>query len=448
MSIPNPREEAEDASSGAEGESSHGLWRQRMYLVWLASDTAKDLGRVLYGFALPLLVLLQTGSPTKAGQVGAIAMVANLVATMFGGVLADRRPRLKLMVTGSLLGLLVSLAFLAAAVAGTLTFAVLLTITIAFSLRNGLFGVAAEAALKDVVPAQWMGRAQAANQGRDAVLGVIGGPLGGVLLGVGAALTAVVMAALNVIAALSALVLNKMTGPPETDGTGRADEGTDEGALGGTALRYALTGLKTVWKRKDLRSAILVATVLNVGMNAFITTVVYSLQQDGFTTVQIGMLSLAMGASMLVGSLVASYLVSRVAGGWLIVGGIALTALGSIAIIVTNTLPTILAVAASSVFLLPAVNAALLGYFLVSTPSEYLGRALSALSVLAMAAMPMAPLIAGFGLDNLGRTGTLAICAALCVLPASLAGLSPSIRAIPSEGDWRSYAESQVIRGS
>ena len=449
MSIANPNVGAEDGMNTVNGKQPLlSLWRQRMYLVWLTSDTAKDMGRVLYGFALPLLVLMQTGSPSKAGVVGAVSMIANLVATVFGGVLADRRPRLRLMMVGSLVGLLISLILVAASVAGTLSFTVLLAISVAFSLRNGLFGVAAEAALKDVVPTPWMGRAQAANQGRDAVLGVIGGPLGGVLLSIGAALTAAVMAALNILAVLSAFVLNKMHGSTNLEGLESTGEDVGEDVSSETAMRYALVGLKAVWKRRDLRSAILVATVLNVGMNAFITTVIYSLQQDGFTTIEIGTLSLVMGISMLAGSLLASYLVCRVAGGWLIVAGISLTALGSIAITLTTTLTAILAVVSLSVFLLPAVNAALLGYFLVSTPSEDLGRALSAISVLAMAAMPVAPLIAGIGLDSLGRTGTLVICAVLCVVPASLAVLSPSIRAIPREGDWQSYAESQVSHGS
>ena len=49
---------------------------------------------------------------------------------------------------------------------------------------------------------------------------------------------------------------------------------------------------------------------------------------------------------------------------------------------------------AGSLVLIPAVNAALMGYFMVATPSRMLGRANSASAVLSMVAMPLAPLVA------------------------------------------------------
>ncbi len=54
-----------------------------------------------------------------------------------------------------------------------------------------------------------MGRAQAANQGRDAALQLAGGPLGGLLLGIGGWAVGVVMTLCHAIAALTAWMLGR-----------------------------------------------------------------------------------------------------------------------------------------------------------------------------------------------------------------------------------------------
>lgn len=411
--------------------------RQPLYLVWLASDTAKDLSRALYGFALPLLALMLTNDPSKAGLLGAMTMVVILISTLYGGVVADRSSRIRLMIIGSCIGLIIAVIFLAMTVTWDLAFWMLALVSAGFALRNGIFGVAAESALKDVVPAKLMGQAQAANQGRDAAIGLVAGPIGGLLLSVGAALTAAVLVLLNVTAAASALVLGRLWKRGEHH---REDRPSDKTAASSSALSEAIIGLKLAWKRTDLRSAILSATIVNVGMNAFISTTVYSLQQEGYTTLEIGGLSFTMGLSLLLGSVLASRLVTRIAGGTLILSGVVLVAGGAVAMVMTNSLISVMVVSAVAVALLPSVNAALMGYFIVSTPSEYMGRALAAASVLSMGALPLAPLIAGFGLSHLGRTGTLLICAGLCVAVAVVATSSKAIRSIPSEDEWEEYA--------
>ncbi|EED6225561.1 MFS transporter, partial [Salmonella enterica subsp. enterica serovar Haifa] len=95
----------------------------------------------------------------------------------------------------------------------------------------------------------------------------------------------------------------------------------------------------------------------------------------------------------------------------------------------------------ASVLPLPALNAAMMGYFMVATPTRLLGRANSALGVLAMGAMPFAPLIAGFGLAGLGREGTILICAALCLIAAGLALGNRALRGLPVEARWAAHAD-------
>src|SRR5690606_29915507 len=88
-------------------------------------------------------------------------------------------------------------------------FVTLLIVDVLLAARTGLFDIAGESALKEIVPDGAMGRAQAANQGRDAVLQLTGGPLGGVLLAAGAWLIGVAMAACHLVAAATAWMLHR-----------------------------------------------------------------------------------------------------------------------------------------------------------------------------------------------------------------------------------------------
>ena len=111
---------------------------------------------------------------------------------------------------------------------------------------------------------------------------------------------------------------------------------------------------------------------------------------------------------MLVGALFAPMLVSRVPAGTIIIGGLAVSAIGVLLGLIPTHEPLLLAlVLAGIVFLIPAINAALMGYFMVATPTQMLGRANSASAVLGMGALPLAPLVAGIGLSLIGRESTL-----------------------------------------
>ena len=99
-----------------------------------------------------------------------------------------------------------------------------------------------------------------------------------------------------------------------------------------------------------------------------------------------------------------------------------------------------IAILAASLFLVPSLNAGLLGYFTVATPSRLLGRANSASRVFAMGAMPLAPLIAGFGLSTIGRDGTILIAAAICLAAAILAIATPSARSSVRQSGCRCSA--------
>lgn len=419
----------------------HRLWRNTRYLTWLVSDTSRGLAATLFSFAIPLLALIITNDPAQAGVIGGAGMVARLLTTLAGGILADRHGRIRLMLIGSLLGILLAGAFTLLAIGDALTFGSLLTIEILLAARSGLFDVAGESAIKEIVPDEAMGRAQAANQGRDAALQLAGGPIGGLLLGVGGWLVGVAMTLCHAIAAVSAWALGR-----EARHAGIVDAGAEaEPALPARAKPNAWAELREgfVWlfSRPDLGGVLLIITVINLGFNAAITTVMYGLQQDGYSTLLIGTLGAGVGAVMLVGAVVAPLLVPRFSAGLITVVGLSGATVGAVALSMVTEPWAIVLVLGASVFLLPALNASMMGYFMVATPTELLGRANSAAGVLGMGALPLAPLIAGFGLTWIGREWTLLACAGLCLIAVALALGNRALRALPVEAQWAAHAK-------
>ncbi|WP_406247614.1 MFS transporter [Microbacterium sp. M] len=434
----------------------HRLVHNARYLTWLISDTAKGLASALFGFAIPLIALIVTNDPAQAGIISAVGMTIRTITTVFGGVLADRHHRIVMMIIGSAAGVVIAGAFTVLALTDALTFATLLLIDIALAARTGLFDIAGESALKEIVPDDAMGRAQAANQGRDAVLQLAGGPLGGVLLAAGAWLIGAAMAVFHLIAMMTAWMLLR-TAPraahhaaPEV---GDADAAASTGLVAAAvavgkpnALREVAEGFRWLFSRPDLRGVLFVATIVNLGFSTALTTVIYALQQAGHSTITIGLLATAGGVAMLLGALVAPVLVSRMRASVVIIGGLAVATVGVCGMIPAHEPWALMVMLGVTVFFIPAVNAALMGYFMVATPTELLGRANSASAVLGMGAMPLAPLIAGFGLAAIGRENTLIAASVLCAISVVLAVANPGLRALPAESGWTAHARQFEVR--
>lgn len=423
----------------------HRLWRNTRYLTWLVSDTSKGLAAALFAFAIPLLALIVTNDPAQAGIIGGAGMVARLLLTLAGGILADRHRRILLMLIGSLIGILLAGAFTLLALGGALTFATLLIADVLLAARSGLFDVAGESAIKEIVPDDAMGRAQAANQGRDAAIQLAGGPLGGLLLGVGGWLVGAVMTLCHAVAAVTAWMLQR-----EVRRAGIIDTGADADAAGTapedaraktSAWAELREGFTWLLSRPDLGGVLLIITIINLGFNAAITTTIYALQQDGYSELLIGSLSAAVGAIMLVGAVVAPTLVPRIRAGVIAISGLSVVAIGTIVLSMVTEPWAIVVVLGASVLLLPALNAGMMGYFMVATPTQLLGRANSAAGVLGMGALPLAPLIAGFGLTWIGREWTILVCAALCIVAVALALGNRALRALPIESRWAEHAK-------
>ena len=416
------------ADSSAQALQLPALRHQRDYRNWWCADTSALLAGSIYSFAIPLLLLALTGSPAQAGLLAAVGSTARIGLTLSGGSLADRANRSRLMVLGGTLGAVLTGTLALISWIGTLGAAVLCIGHVLLELRGGLFSSATDAALKDVVHSKQLGRAMAANQGRDAVLSLGGAPLGGLLLGLGAAPTLAFVAIFQLLSAIFGRTLAPVMARAER--TAAADPQHQPSAQG------ILSGLRWCFSRPQLRMILWVMVAVNLGVNGVVTTLVYGLRYRGESTFSIGLVSACMGVGLLLGSLAATWLIDRVATGILACLGLSTLSLSMLLLAVNGELWWLGLMLAAAFASVPALNAAVGGYFMAIVPRDMVGRANSVMMFMAMVAMPVGLVVAGAGVELAGMAPTLVFFALLTTL-ATLAGwTSRQIRSIPGPALW------------
>lgn len=424
------------------------LWRQRNYLLWLASDTGSALGIAIHSFVIPLIALFITNSPAQAGIIGALGMIGRMIGTLPGGVIADRYNRRKLMMLGSALGLVLGLALALAAASNQLNFGTLLGLHLLMSVRNGVFDSTSDAALKDLLPETQLGSALAANQGRDAVVTLAGGPLGGVILSLSNTVVMLVIAAVHALASLAAkFMVLPSHAAQDTPATGESS--SSHGAIRPSWFRGFISestlGLSWLWHRGDLRMLLIVSVIVNLGSNAAISSTIFALQQRGESAATIGLVSASIGVGLLIGSFAAPSLIKHLPSGALACGGLLLVAGAQWVLAFVEPIAAICIVLGFALCAAPAINAGIGGYFMAAVPTELLGRATSASALMSMGALPLAPLIAGFGFPLWGWTGLQILCASITTLACILALKNKPLRTIPKPVDWAQRAAAYAV---
>jgi MFS family permease len=191
------------------------LHRNREYVALWVGQTVSALGISISSFAYPLVVLAATGSPARAGLVGSVLAGTTFFLRLPAGALVDRWNRKAILVVCDV-GRALSAGALAVALAlGHFWFAQVLIVAFLEGAFGVLFGPAEAAAVRRVVAPPQVRDAIARNQSRMQLAGLVGPPLGGVLLGVGRALPFVADAVSYLVSLVGVLfVRSSLQDPP------------------------------------------------------------------------------------------------------------------------------------------------------------------------------------------------------------------------------------------
>ncbi|MGA4670152.1 MFS transporter [Propionibacteriaceae bacterium Y1923] len=398
------------------------LFGNRDYLLWWGGDTGSALGAAIQGFALPLVAVLVTGSVGAGGLVATAYLGAALLLGLPGGVLVDRVDRRQLLAWQAISGLVVWGVLAALVATGSVTTAALAVLAVLGGIRAGLFTSLTNACLQQVVTTEQIPTATSANQGRDAVVGLLGSPLGGVLLGFGPA-----------VPFAAAALLSLSTLPAAVGVRASLDPGRTESASPLADLRE---GLVHAWRIPVLRALISVALLVNLALGGLLTTVLFTMLQDGVPGWQLGLVEGFAGVGMLVGAVAAPTLAHRLRGGLVVPAGLVWIALfGSLLALRLDLWQLGLVTGLVGLGVAP-VNAIMGGIVTTIVPADKLGRVTSVAATGAMALGSLAPALAGWGLTEWGHSPTAIAFVVLLVAGAGLTLASRPLRTIPTAKDW------------
>ena len=181
--------------------------RHRDFRLLWAGQAVSILGTQVQTVALAWLVYSLTGSAAQLGGIGLARAIPTILLSLFGGTLADRRDRRKLLIISQ--GVLAALsALLAIAVSAGMSSILLLDAFAVLTAAASAFeGPASQAFIPQLVPREHLSNALTLNVLSTDTVAVVGPALGGIAIGLMGVSAAFWIDAISFFAVVAALVV-------------------------------------------------------------------------------------------------------------------------------------------------------------------------------------------------------------------------------------------------
>lgn len=377
--------------------------------------------------ALPLLALAITSSASQAGLISTLMGVVGAIAAVPGGVLVDAIDRRRVMQGYAGIGVLVWAVGSLLVYLDVLEFWSLLVLALVASLNGGLFGHGTNAALRSIVRGEAYAKAQAANQGRDGVVRLTAGPVGGVLYGVTAWMPFAASTLGYLVLGIASLGLRTDLRPRT------APEGVQPRGTRGLRPVVAWMVGKPV-----LLHALAILSLRGFALFGAMFLFIAALRETGASPAQISWLPLGLGVGGIAGALLAGFLVSRVRTGQAMVISCATIGLALLpALWWLHPLAAAGMLAAASC-MAPLSNASGMGYLMSIAPVAMQGRILALVGLATSGIGALAPVTVGLVLDTLGYRAALLTLVGAAGAAMLLALMSSPLRRVGRPADWES----------
>jgi hypothetical protein len=394
------------------------LWRNREFVLLQAGQLLSTAGTSSTTIAYPLLVLAVTHSPARAGIVGFARLIPYALFGLLAGVAADRWNRKRVMIAADAVRALAIGSLVATILLHRIAFWQIPVVAFVEGTGAVVFGAAAAGALRAVVPRRQLPAAAGAQQARAATVSLAGPPLGGALFGLGRAVPFLVDAASYSFSILSLLAMRTPF--------------QEEREVDRSRLRAQIAeGFRFLWGQPFLRTCAFLYGLANFAGPGVLFAIVVIGRRRGLSGGEIGALTAAFGAFLLVGSLL-SPLFRRILSVrailllelWLWLGCALFLVWPSVYVLTASILPLAVAI--------PVTDSVVIGLRVAMTPDRLLGRVESVRSSISLLIAPLGPLTAGLLLSSVSERATIAVLAAFGLVLALWGTLSPSIRHAPS----------------
>ena len=163
---------------------THPLKQPSFFWFWLG-QTITILGDRVYSVALPFLSFELGGNAGQLGQLLATYMVPQVLFLLVGGVLVDRLPRRLTMIVSDLFHVVLLSAVILLFVGNDLRLSYLYGLSALFGLASAFFMPATSSLVPQLVARESLAQANAARSLAKELAGILGPPLGGLLVTTG-----------------------------------------------------------------------------------------------------------------------------------------------------------------------------------------------------------------------------------------------------------------------
>lgn len=394
------------------------LRRNRDFILLWSGQVVSTIGTRITSVAYPLLVLVLTESPARAGLVGFAQTLPFLLLYLPAGALVDRWDRKKIMLACDA-GRAIALGSLAITLPlGLVTLAQIVVVAFVEGMLFVFFTAAEGAALPHIVPREQLPTAIAQNEARMQGADLVGQPLGGFLFGVARLAPFVVDAvsyAVGFCAVLAVRPALQEDRPPVPRRIGRE----------------IAEGVRWLWGHPLLRAVVVLVGGSNFVFNALVLVLIVRARELGASPALIGAMFAFYGAGGLLGSFVAPWVQRSIPARAVIIGSMWFWAATTALVVFIGEPVTLGLVAGFAALAGPAFNVVVASYNYALVPDRLQGRVRSTARLIAWGTIPLASLSAGLLLESLGPSHTLLTLAGIAVAVAVGASASPAIRRTP-----------------
>lgn len=387
------------------------LWAGRFF-----AGLGKESGEVAY----PLLILLLVGSASQAGIIGAAQVATTMITAVVGGVLADHVNRRTILLVCDLGRLLLLIGFTAILLNGEADVPLIIGVAVTSAALMGISNPVAMAAIKQLVPPSQIASASAQNQIRFFSTTALGAPLAGSLFGLGRAFPFLAEA---ICYLLSTALLLRIRRPMQAPRRAEGEPWT---------LRGTVTGFVLLARHPILRPMMCWIVGFNIAFTqtGVFLAIIATANERGASDLLVGVTVSLAGMGGLAGALVAGPVVRAVSPSRIFL--FAAWAAPVCALVLAFT-PGVLPLGVIVAFVfaaVPCVNAVFFGYVSATVPDRYQGRALGAVTFMALLSQPIGIVGVGVVFDLAGPVPVFLMMAVVSV-PAALLTLGPTLRALP-----------------
>ncbi len=405
---------------------------RRFFIIW-AGQAFSLFGSALVQFALVWWLTMSTGSATVLATAMLVALLPQVLAGPFIGVLVDRWDRKRIMIVADLAIALVTAGLVVLFVAGVARPWHIYLAALARGVGQTFHMPAMQAATSLLVPKEHLARVAGLNQGLQGAISVAAPPLGALALGllpIPAVLAVDIVTAGIAVSCLAAVAIPR----PESSAAGTAEAGKSG------VLTEMAAGFRYLWAWPGLMLLLGMAAILNFFLLPTMSLLpILVVKHFGGGALQLSWLQAAMGVGLVTGG--------AALGAWggfkrriltsLLGVSLAGAGIGSIGLVPAG----LISVAVALMFVAGAAqslaNGPLFAIMQATVAKDMQGRVYTLLGSVAGAMMPLGLVVAGPVADAIGVRPWYIVAGAVTLAMATAALFVPPLMGIEEQASER-----------